>query len=556
MPQSTVSKLIRAARSLGAFRAGAQSHPPSFRAAQLRLLLSQMPMMALVSAAVALVLSIAMLEVAPFWLCGSWFAFVAIQSAWQFHQARLLRAKLDPGRVTARAIRQASRYAVILALPWSAAALLFFPSGAEAHQIFLAFVLGGMMAGTVATLSPLPAVTYPYLLAMATPLILRFLMTGDRLHLLMGLLLSIYTLGLVFASRIGFDRFCDLVRAQADLDDARLDLLDAIESSDEAFALYDADGKAVLRNRRHREIFKDAVSPPVSEAGRIHQHKDGRWLQSSIRQTARGGQVAVHSDISALKARQQELEAARDQASAADRAKTEFLALMSHELRTPLNAILGFSQMIEKSLKPELHRDYAASIHESGKLLLAIINDILDLSKIESGSYTLEESQISLVDLLDDVCDTAAPIAAEKSISLLTAAGSAWPHLRADERALRQMLLNLISNGIKFTPAGGKVTIGCEWSGEDFIIAVQDTGIGINKDDIPKIFEAFRQVESSLARNEAGTGLGVPIVDRLVRQHGGRLTYESDVGTGTTARLHFPRARVPHEPGHQERAAG
>ena len=556
MPQSKHSKLIGAVRDRWESITRPQSHPASFRAAQMRLLLSQMPMMAGVSTAVALVLSIGMLEVKPLWLCASWFAFMAIQSALQYIRARRLFAKFDPSRITERAISRSGRHALILAIPWSAAAILFFPSGAEAHQILLAFVVGGMMAGVVATLSPIPAVILPFLIALSAPLILRFLIVGDRLHLLMGLLLAIYTIGLYLASRMGFRRFCDLAQAQTDLDTARLDLLDAIESSEEAFALYDADGKAVVRNRRHREFFGDAIAPDPSESNRIHQHKDGRWLQSSIRKTVRGGWVAVHSDISALKERQRELERARDRANAADRAKSEFLALMSHELRTPLNAILGFSQMIEKSLKPEQHRDYAASINKSGNLLLAIINDILDLSKIESGSYALDETDFPLAAILDDVCAAAAPIAAEKSIAVVMDPANAWPVLTADERAVRQMLLNLISNGIKFTPNAGQVTIGAEWTDGEFVIAVKDTGIGIATDDIPKIFEAFRQVESSLARNEAGTGLGVPIVDRLARQHGGHLSYESEIGVGTTARLHFPRSRISLEQEAPGRAAG
>ncbi len=252
--------------------------------------------------------------------------------------------------------------------------------------------------------------------------------------------------------------------------------------------------------------------------------------------------------IDALAHSKAESDRAREHAEAASRAKSQFLANMSHELRTPLNAILGFSEMITSRIfahLPEKEHEYAGLIHSSGFHLLTLINDILDLAKIESGSWTLREKDLSMPALIADVAAMIEPRAAAGGCTLAVQTESGLPAIYCDERALKQVLLNLTSNAVKFTPKGGTVTLFCriEASGE-MCLGVADTGIGIAPDDIARVFENFGQGRHDVVTADKGTGLGLPIVKGLVEAHGGCVTLESQIGEGTTVTIRLPAERV------------
>jgi len=240
---------------------------------------------------------------------------------------------------------------------------------------------------------------------------------------------------------------------------------------------------------------------------------------------------------------------ARRRAEEANLAKSRFLASMSHELRTPLNAILGFSEvMAGEVLGPignETYRDYARDIHDSGQHLLNLINEILDLSRIEAGRYTLHEEPMRLVETVEECCHMMELKARAKDIRIVQQFEQSLPKLFADERAIRQVALNLLSNAVKFTPTGGEIRVKVGWTaGGGQYLAVRDNGPGIPEDEIPVVLAAFGQGSIAIKSAEQGTGLGLPIVQGLVAMHDGVFELRSKIREGTEAIAVFPRARV------------
>ena len=231
------------------------------------------------------------------------------------------------------------------------------------------------------------------------------------------------------------------------------------------------------------------------------------------------------------------------------RAKSEYLANMSHELRTPLNAIMGFADIMQRNLfgpiGDQRYQEYTVGIRESGEHLLSLINDILDLSKIEAGQALLEEQELQPAALVADCLRLVEVRAAEADLHLQVEGLDDLPALRADRRMVKQILLNLLSNAIKFSHRGGTVTVAGAIDGtRGLSLSVSDRGIGIAAPDIPKAMANFGQVESALDRKYEGTGLGLPLVKSLVELHGGGLDIESELGVGTSVSVWFPPHRL------------
>jgi signal transduction histidine kinase len=242
------------------------------------------------------------------------------------------------------------------------------------------------------------------------------------------------------------------------------------------------------------------------------------------------------------------LVSAKEQAEVANRAKSEFLANMSHELRTPLNAIIGFAEIMDKGLSGPLdnpyYQDYVRDILASAHHLLEVINDILDVSKIEAGKIDLEEKELDVDQIIQSTLRLMVERAHRGEIDLVYSARPGLPYLIADERRVKQMVLNLLSNAVKFTPKGGRVTIDADLRHGKMVVAVRDTGIGIAADKLAELFTPFRQIDSRLNRKYEGTGLGLSLTKGLIELHGGSITIESAVEKGTTATLRFPPERV------------
>ena len=294
-------------------------------------------------------------------------------------------------------------------------------------------------------------------------------------------------------------------------------------------ALY---GALYLIVRRADRILKEQYQDLLSGREKLQAQNDE--LQREIAERIRAEQALISANRAA---------------EAANRAKSEFLANMSHELRTPLNAVIGFSdsmlQGIFGQIRNRKYLEYIRDIGGAGRHLLAVINDILDLSKVEAGEETLDESELDLGESIAS-CRTLVQGWAEKAeVELTTEIPQRPILLLADARKCRQILLNLVSNAIKFTPAGGRVTIRARReAGQACAIEVQDTGIGMDEADIPKALAIFGQVDSGLSRQFDGTGLGLPLAKRLAELHGAELEIESARGAGTTVTVRFGPART------------
>ena len=262
------------------------------------------------------------------------------------------------------------------------------------------------------------------------------------------------------------------------------------------------------------------------------------------------GIVLVLRDVTERKRDEERIVAAQQEAERANEAKSQFFANMSHELRTPLNSILGFSEVIEGemfgAIGHEKYADYAGSIHKSGKHLLSLIDDMLDLSKAESGKYELHETEFDMTALVGDILHMMSPQVASRSIDVEYNPAIATCMIRAGERQIRQIVTNVMSNAVKFTPENGRIVIDLETPPNgSIVIRVADTGIGIASTDLPKLFQVYSQVRNSMTANaHGGTGLGLALTKKLVDLHGGQIGIESVEGEGTTVTIALPAAGI------------
>jgi PAS domain S-box-containing protein len=301
--------------------------------------------------------------------------------------------------------------------------------------------------------------------------------------------------------------------------------------------------RLVRRDGRVTEFVSEVERPAdgarlwISENAWVVPGPDGRplWVEGMV------------LDVTERRHAEEAIARARA-AEEGSRLKSEFLANMSHELRTPLNAVIGFSEAMLAGLGGKLEergRGYVADINESGRHLLELINDILDLSKIEAGKLELDEEPVSLAEVALACERIILPRARQTGVALITEIHPALPAVRGDERRLRQILLNLLSNAVKFTPAGGEIRVRAALTPAGGVeLSVADTGIGMRAEDIPLALELFRQVDGALNRRFEGTGLGLPLVKSLAALHGGTFRLESTLGKGTTAIVSLPPERV------------
>ena len=398
--------------------------------------------------------------------------------------------------------------------------------------------------------------------------------------------------------------------AQARVAAAETRLRAALESMTESFALWDSRRRLILWNRKFRDFFRlpegslragmayEAVEAAAAASiinvhnsendGESYQMElaDGRWLHYSERQTKDGGIVSVGADITLLKHQEAELlesqrtlrhtvdtleqsrakveelaESYRSEklrAEEANRSKSEFLANMSHELRTPLNAIIGFSEMMKTQMFGPLGHDryveYAGDIHNSGGHLLLLINDILDMSKVEAGKFNLQTEPVQVMEVIEQCMRLISARAQEKGLQMRVEA-EGLPEVEADPRALKQILINLMTNAVKFTPEGGRVVVRAFEAADGLVLQVADTGIGIAEEDLRRLGRPFEQIESQHSKSHQGSGLGLALSKSLIELHGGELRIDSILGKGTTVSFTIPSAPRSEQPGEDDGAS-
>ena len=398
----------------------------------------------------------------PHFAILSWLGLFTAFSAIQLQRWWQRRHRPPPSRVGRGALIRATAWSFVAGALWGLAASYAFPSDSLPHQLFLAFVVGGVAAGAVASMAAQPIACVAYLAPALLPVFALFARETGSISHAMAAMYACYFVGLLAVLLSGYTSFVDAVRTKV----------------------------------------------------------ENRTLATGLAE-----------------------------ASSASRAKTEFLAHMSHELRTPLTAILGFSEIIRDELlgpnATERYRAYANDIYESGRHLLLIINDILDTSRIEVGRLVLYEDPVDVAAIVAQSIALVDQRARAAGISLATQVSGDMPILVADALRMKQILLNLLANSIKFTRRGGGVTVGSAVRQDgSLVIWVTDTGIGMTKSEIAIALEPYRQVESVVTRRYEGTGLGLPLARALVEMQGGHLEIDSTPDVGTTISINFPAARV------------
>ncbi len=378
------------------------------------------------------------------------------------------------------------------------------------------------------------------------------------------------------------------LEAQTRAEAARTQLIEALESIPYAIALFDADERFVMANARYRDTIdaqvRDLLIPGIRfedlvregakrglyripngdvetyvaarmadhrrlSCSREHQMGDGTFVRVTEHRTRDGGFVVTMTDITDLKNQAEALRRARDEAESASRAKSEFLANMSHELRTPLNAVLGFSEVMDQellgALGNERYREYSRDISASASHLLGIINDMLDLARIEAGRFEITEDVLDVEQLVSQCVSFLQPSITKAGVQVVVTAPGDTIGLRADQRAMRQVLLNVLSNACKFSPEGSTIEIAWSCDHDDRLrLSVTDQGEGMSASDVVHAFMPFGQVKNAMTSRREGTGLGLPITRSLLDLHNGEIEIDSTPGKGTTVLITLPTERV------------
>ncbi|HXP75106.1 MAG TPA: HAMP domain-containing sensor histidine kinase [Stellaceae bacterium] len=496
------------------------------------------------------------------------------------------RRRPPPATVSKRSLRRMTYYAAILGSLWGVGFALFYGSADGIGRIVLAALGMGMAAGGTIALAASLGAAAAFAASVLVPGIVRLLTTGNSGDLTLALLCALYACSMGATLTEVYDFFARNVlahAAQREQAETIALLLNTYEEHASGW-LWRADGDGVMLGSptrmeellavppgglAGRPLWSPAGAEPADDVGwselieefragrafrdrvvAVRRSSDGEtiWLSLSGRRFAGGTWHGVGSDVTARETALHSLRDAMTAASAGIQAKSLFLATMSHELRTPLNAIIGFTELMQHGVGGMLtakHREYLSDIHRSGIFLLSLVNDTLDLSKIDAGRLELVEETLEIPSLVSEAVRFVSLQAAASGIAVDVTIDPDLPQVRVDARRIKQVLVNLLSNAVKFTPPQGKIEIrGTIREDGALALVVADSGIGMAVADIPKALERFGQIDDRLERRYEGTGLGLPLASKLIELHGGTLKIDSRIGAGTRVTIVLPPWRI------------
>ena len=456
-----------------------------------------------------------------------------------------------PEEVSGRYLRRAEHAALVLGTIWGLAVYCVDRSDLLTSYFVFVIVIG-MATGFCALTSPLPRIS----LRFAVPcigvsgfyFIVQGGLIGSATASLSTILISALAMGGIQSKR----QLLEVVRSVSLARDARRDLFEAIEAIGDAFAIHDKSGDLVMSNRNFRKWFPDGVDLQNWTNDSVRRMSDGTWVMCSLVPIANGRSVSIHTDVTALKMREQELMAARRDAEEASAAKGRFMSTMSHELLTPLNIINGFSRLMSSDSNIEIGekdmREYADSVQAAGEHLLTVINDIIEFSRVGGERYMHDPEAIDAREVLANAISLAASFNRVTDLSGLDVSVSpSLGELVVDEAAFRRILINLVSNAMKFGGQPLRIAIRAFLTDDGSpAITIRDFGPGISEGDLEKVFDPFYQCETDRGGEFSGTGLGLTLSRELARLHGGDVKLTSREGVGTTASIILPAsAHIP-----------
>lgn len=515
------------------------------------LLVGQSLNMGLVNIVNGLIVISLFFESTPGWRLAVWYAPILCFGILQISLYRRLHGRRVPARVSGRFLRRAEYTAVLIAFWWGAA-IHFLPVEASLSQLLTLVVIQcGMVAGVAALLTTLPRMVLRFSVICVVLMAAGLVVHREPALTAMIFPALAYMTALISASLVSFTQMTRMHQAQVDVEQARTDLADAIESVGDGFAIVNTAGELALANSRHRSWFGEGEELPAIGKEEPRMMRDGSWIIPSVHPMRNGGQVILHSDVTALKKRERELIDARREAEIADETKTRFLNTMSHELRTPLNVIIGFSRLLnqtqDRSISADEREKYAAHIHQSAEHLLRLISDIIDYSRSGLDEFDLQADIIGARELIDaairmcqDTNEDAEDVALDMRID------PRIENLVVDAGAIGRVLQALVSNAIKFRGRRHDISIRASLSrSRQPMITVRDFGIGMSKQQLEHAFDAFYQGDNGLNRDFAGAGLGLTLAQHLARLHGGEILLRSRQNVGTAATLVLPASTLP-----------
>ncbi|MEL6661641.1 MAG: HAMP domain-containing sensor histidine kinase [Pseudomonadota bacterium] len=518
---------------------------------QQKLYIDNALMMAIINLVNAIVVAVCFSFMAPHWGMLCWLGIVFTFTLVGLRSWRLSRGVATPSTSSGNFLKKAEVSSLVLGAVWG---MPNFYAGSVNQEVALFFLLvsSGMASGYTSMVSACPRMALRFVLGISVPSFFAAVFYLGSFGLAVAALIIVLNLSLAQQAIRSFKQLESLVASRNEAQTARAHLLDAVESIEDAFAIFGEDGDVLMANSRHRQWFANGFDVTAATNGKVVRMSEQTWAMCAVLPLEDGRIVCIHKDVSRLKVRESELIAARRESDDANAAKARFMSTMSHELRTPLNIINGFSKIMSSSSRVIVTasemREYSDSILDAGEHLLTVINDIIEFSQVGSDRYMHDPAPEDIRDLLSKAISLSAKFQGITDLSGLDVSVSKnMGELVVDEAAFRRVLISLLSNAFKFGGPSSRIVVrafvrddGCP------VVTIRDFGVGINQDELERVFEPFYQGELARSGQFSGTGLGLALARELMRLHGGRVELHSRPSVGTTASVLLPAsAHIP-----------